>query len=237
MPELPEVETIRRHLAPHVDGRPLDRLEIHDARWSLPLAPAELSAAVEGRRVERLGRRGKYLVWELEDEAYLMLHLRMTGTLLLQPARAPAAHARHVRPRRHGAAVRRPAALRHRRAGARRGRARRVLRRAPGRRAVRARVHRRAPARARQALPRADQGDAARPEADRRRRQHLRRRGAVPRPHPPAPARRRADAQAVRGAARRAWSSRSSSGSSPRAPRSTTSATPTGSAARSRTAS
>jgi formamidopyrimidine-DNA glycosylase len=89
MPELPEVETIRRHLAPHVDGRRLDRLEIHDARWSLPLAPAELSAAVEGRRVERLGRRGKYLVWELEGEAYLMLHLRMTGTLLLQPPERP----------------------------------------------------------------------------------------------------------------------------------------------------
>ena len=89
MPELPEVETIRRHLAPHVDGRRLERLEIHDARWSLPLAPAELSAAVEGRRVERLGRRGKYLVWELEDEAYLMLHLRMTGTLLLQPPERP----------------------------------------------------------------------------------------------------------------------------------------------------
>ena len=85
MPELPEVETIRRHLAPHVEGRTLERLEIHDARWSLPLAPGELSAAVEGRRVERLGRRGKYFVWELEDDAYLMLHLRMTGTLLLSP--------------------------------------------------------------------------------------------------------------------------------------------------------
>jgi formamidopyrimidine-DNA glycosylase len=89
MPELPEVETIRRHLAPHVDGRTLRRLEIHDARWSLPLAPAELSAAVEGRRLERLARRGKYLVWELEDDAYLMLHLRMTGTLLLDPPERP----------------------------------------------------------------------------------------------------------------------------------------------------
>jgi formamidopyrimidine-DNA glycosylase len=89
MPELPEVETIRRHLAPHVDGRTLHRLEIHDARWSLPLAPPELSAAVEGRTIERLGRRGKYLLWELEDEAYLLLHLRMTGTLLLNPAERP----------------------------------------------------------------------------------------------------------------------------------------------------
>ncbi len=94
MPELPEVETIRRHLAPHVDGRTLRKLEIHDARFSLPLAPQELSAALDGRRVERLGRRGKYLVWELEDEAYLMLHLRMTGTLLLNPPEGRPAHTR-----------------------------------------------------------------------------------------------------------------------------------------------
>jgi formamidopyrimidine-DNA glycosylase len=89
MPELPEVETIRRYLAPHVEGRTLRRLEIHDARWSLPLAPSELAAAVEGRQIETLGRRGKYLVWELEDEAYLLLHLRMTGTLLLDPPERP----------------------------------------------------------------------------------------------------------------------------------------------------
>ncbi len=82
MPELPEVETIRRHLAPHVDGRTLHALEIHDARWTLPLAPPEVATAVAGRR-------GKYLVWELEDDVYLMLHLRMTGTLLLDPPERP----------------------------------------------------------------------------------------------------------------------------------------------------
>ena len=89
MPELPEVETIRRHLAPHVEGRTLEALEVLDPRWCLPLAPEETVAAVEGRRLERLSRRGKYLVWELEDEAYLLLHLRMTGTLLLDPLGAP----------------------------------------------------------------------------------------------------------------------------------------------------
>ena len=89
VPELPEVETIRRHLAPHVDGRTLRSLEIHDARWTLPLAPPEVATAVAGRRVEKLGRRGKYLVWELEDDVYLMLHLRMTGTLLLDPPERP----------------------------------------------------------------------------------------------------------------------------------------------------
>ena len=89
MPELPEVETIRRHLAPHVEGRRLNRLEILDARWTQPLAPDEVSAAVEGRTVERLGRRGKYLVWQLEDDAHLLVHLRMTGTMLLDPPGAP----------------------------------------------------------------------------------------------------------------------------------------------------
>jgi formamidopyrimidine-DNA glycosylase len=62
MPELPEVETIRRHLAPHVEGRTLDAVEIRDARWCRPLAPAEVEAALRGRRVDRLSRRGKYLV-------------------------------------------------------------------------------------------------------------------------------------------------------------------------------
>src|SRR3954452_10226460 len=86
MPELPEVETIRGHLAPRVEGRSLETVEILDARWCRPLAPAELTAAIEGRVVERLSRRGKYLVWELSDDVYLLMHLRMTGTLLLDPS-------------------------------------------------------------------------------------------------------------------------------------------------------
>jgi formamidopyrimidine-DNA glycosylase len=89
MPELPEVETIRRHLAPHVEGRTLQALEVLDERWCRPLPREELAAAVEGRRVERLNRRGKYLVWELEGDAHLLMHLRMTGTLLIDPPGAP----------------------------------------------------------------------------------------------------------------------------------------------------
>ena len=82
MPELPEVETIRRHLAPLVAGRTLRRLDVVDPKWCEPLDPQALRDALEGRTIERLTRRGKYLVWEAHDEVYLLMHLRMTGTVL-----------------------------------------------------------------------------------------------------------------------------------------------------------
>lgn len=90
MPELPEVETIRRQLAPLVEGRRVQRIEILDQRWSRPLAPRELEAAIEGRRVESLGRRGKYLLWNLSDDVFLAQHLRMTGSVLADPDPEPA---------------------------------------------------------------------------------------------------------------------------------------------------
>jgi formamidopyrimidine-DNA glycosylase len=87
MPELPEVETIRRQLAPHVEGRVVQRLDVLDrARLTLPLDPEAVIDAVQGRTIERLGRRGKYFIFELTDEVFLLVHLRMTGNLLLDPA-------------------------------------------------------------------------------------------------------------------------------------------------------
>ena len=82
---MPEVETIRRHLAPQLEGRVLETLDVQDERWSQPLAGEELSAAVQGRTLEQLDRRGKYLIFVLEDDVHLLVHLRMTGTLLLDP--------------------------------------------------------------------------------------------------------------------------------------------------------
>jgi formamidopyrimidine-DNA glycosylase len=95
MPELPEVETIRRQLAPLVEGRRIERVEILDERWSRPLTPRELTDALEGRAVESLTRRGKYLVWHLSEDVHLAQHLRMTGTVLCDPRPEPA----HVRVR------------------------------------------------------------------------------------------------------------------------------------------
>ena len=83
MPELPEIETIRRQLAPALEGRRLERMEVLDPRWCEPAPPSALEDAVGGRIIERLGRRGKYLVVSLEEDVHLAMHLRMTGNLLL----------------------------------------------------------------------------------------------------------------------------------------------------------
>jgi formamidopyrimidine-DNA glycosylase len=83
MPELPEVETIVRALRSRVEEQTVERVEVLDARWSEPAPPGAIDDATRGRRVERLWRRGKYIVWELEDDVHLAMHLRMTGNLLL----------------------------------------------------------------------------------------------------------------------------------------------------------
>ncbi len=84
MPELPEVETIRRQLEPEVVGRRIVGVEVLDARWTRPGSPAALVDAIEGHTIEAADRRGKYLILRLEGERALVMHLRMTGNLLLQ---------------------------------------------------------------------------------------------------------------------------------------------------------
>jgi len=83
MPELPEVETIRAQLQPELVGRRIEELEVLDERWSRPVAPERLAAAVSGRSIEGLDRRGKYLLLRLDCGETLIMHLRMTGNLLL----------------------------------------------------------------------------------------------------------------------------------------------------------
>ncbi|MDQ6803417.1 MAG: bifunctional DNA-formamidopyrimidine glycosylase/DNA-(apurinic or apyrimidinic site) lyase [Actinomycetota bacterium] len=91
MPELPEVETIRRQLAPHLEGRTIVRAVIGDPRWTRPATPAEVEDGVAGRQIESLGRRGKYLIWSLAGDRHLLVHLRMTGALLYDPVQAASA--------------------------------------------------------------------------------------------------------------------------------------------------
>jgi formamidopyrimidine-DNA glycosylase len=85
MPELPEVETIRRQLAPHLEGRTIESAEILDFRWTRPVDPREIEYELTGAHVEKVGRFGKYLVWSLSGDRHLLIHLRMTGALLFDP--------------------------------------------------------------------------------------------------------------------------------------------------------
>ena len=197
MPELPEVETVRRGLAPVMEGARFARVEARrrDLRWPLP---KDFAARLEGQTVEGLGRRAKYLLADLSSGDVLLMHLGMSGSF------------RVVRGRQR---ERRPGAYYHERsrgADARSrgvphvvGRANHVQRSAPVRvdedRAARADGSGAVAARARSGaarqrirrrhagarLPRQEdlaQGRAAGSEGRRRARQHLRLRGAASRP-------------------------------------------------------
>jgi formamidopyrimidine-DNA glycosylase len=82
MPELPEVETVRVGLEPKLVGRRLEAVEIYDPRLTRPYDQREVAAELEGERVAAVGRRGKYLIVRFESGRALVIHLRMTGTLL-----------------------------------------------------------------------------------------------------------------------------------------------------------
>ena len=92
MPELPEVETIRRDLAPLLVGRRIEAVSIHPGgeRLAVTHAPRELERELRGRTVTALDRHGKYLIARLDDGRAWVLHLRMTGALVHAPAEAPA---------------------------------------------------------------------------------------------------------------------------------------------------
>jgi len=95
MPELPEVETTRRGLAPHCAGRALVRLKVREPRLRWRVSDA-LPTQAAGRRIESVGRRGKYLVLALEGEFNLLLHLGMSGHVRVVSARQPVKPHDHV---------------------------------------------------------------------------------------------------------------------------------------------
>lgn len=80
MPELPEVETVRRQLEPLLVGRRFERVQINDPRLVRPFEPVAVAAELEGERVAEVDRRGKYLIFRFESGRVLLVHLRMTGS-------------------------------------------------------------------------------------------------------------------------------------------------------------
>ena len=84
MPELPEVETIRRELEPLLVGRIIERVRIHVGaeRLAINYTPRALELALTGRRIETLRRHGKYLLAGLNDGRTWVVHLRMSGEFI-----------------------------------------------------------------------------------------------------------------------------------------------------------
>ncbi len=85
MPELPEVETIKRELEPHIIGKKITAVTVYDARIVYPLSASAFQDKIIGQGIENLRRRGKYLLFQLSNNNYLVVHLRMSGALLLNP--------------------------------------------------------------------------------------------------------------------------------------------------------
>ena len=98
MPELPEVETIRRQLAQHLAGRTITSARVLDPLLVDPEDPADFARRLTGRALREMRRTGKYLFIEFDDGEALALHLRMTGQLLWTPAEPeePTPYARAV---------------------------------------------------------------------------------------------------------------------------------------------
>ena len=100
MPELPEVETVRRGLLPVLEGAVIARAEVNrpDLRWPLPERMAE---RLTGRRVTALRRRSKYILADLDSGETLLVHLGMSGRMLISGAQLGAFYHDHPAPQKH----------------------------------------------------------------------------------------------------------------------------------------
>lgn len=100
MPELPEVETVRRGLLPVMEGRLIAHAQVNrpDLRWPLPDGMAE---RLTGQRVLALRRRSKYLLADLSSGESLLVHLGMSGRMLVSGAMLGTFHHDHPAPQKH----------------------------------------------------------------------------------------------------------------------------------------
>jgi formamidopyrimidine-DNA glycosylase len=100
MPELPEVEAVRRRLQPVMRGARIDRVVLRRANLRRPF-PADFVRRLEGRRVRSVDRRGKYLLVRLDSGETLLMHLGMSGSFRIDRARQRRARADTAPPDRH----------------------------------------------------------------------------------------------------------------------------------------
>ena len=93
MPELPEVETTCRGIAPHVSGQRIERVILRETRLRWPVSREVADLA--GHRIESVTRRAKYLLMQL-DQGHLIWHLGMSGSMRVLPIGAPVGDHEHI---------------------------------------------------------------------------------------------------------------------------------------------
>ncbi|MEL6798250.1 MAG: bifunctional DNA-formamidopyrimidine glycosylase/DNA-(apurinic or apyrimidinic site) lyase [Pseudomonadota bacterium] len=100
MPELPEVETVRRGLQPVLEGHVIAQADVRrpDLRWPLP---AKMAKRLTGQRVTALRRRSKYILADLSSGETLIIHLGMSGRILISGAQVGQFHHAHPAPEKH----------------------------------------------------------------------------------------------------------------------------------------
>ena len=86
MPELPEVETIRTELLPHVVGRTITGVDLFWERIVRQPSPEEFRSRIIGQKITDITRRGKYLFFHLDNGEVLVMHMKMTGSLIINPS-------------------------------------------------------------------------------------------------------------------------------------------------------
>lgn len=96
MPELPEVETIKRVIEPQIQGLMIDKVDVKRPEVVAYPAADEFCERLTGQTISRMTRRGKFLVIQLNSNDRIILHLRMTGCLLITPADSPEEKHTHV---------------------------------------------------------------------------------------------------------------------------------------------
>lgn len=96
MPELPEVEVLRRSLEPHLPGDRIERVEVRNAALREAVRPRELARRTAGREIRGLRRRSKYLLIDLAGDQTLVVHLGMSGRLTVVPAGDPVEPHEHI---------------------------------------------------------------------------------------------------------------------------------------------
>lgn len=96
MPELPEVETLRRSIEPFLLNQRILQVEIRDPRLRWPVVPDDFLRWAVGHTIVRQTRRSKYLVWHLNNEAAIIIHLGMSGRLGRYAAQEPIETHTHV---------------------------------------------------------------------------------------------------------------------------------------------